>query len=359
MVRFIKIMTIMLGMVISTKAQNKQSFVLNAKIQDLNDATLYLINSEKDTVEVIKAVEGKFSIRGSVEGGTNFYFLRYGRKVSNGLWFANSEMFLSGNIYQLDSLTLSGSIPHMEYIEANKILKNQDKEQRSLAIKKYLAEHTNSLYVPRFIIRIKDRLQYTGMKTAYNNLSNEAKFSYWGRELAKEIETLKKLEIANQGTKKREGYVQNFEVTDSLGKTLSILELAAKAKYTLLDFWASWCSPCRAAIPKLSKVYEAFHAKGFNIVGISRDKSEVSWKKAMIQDNAPWTNGLDNVDDAGSNLFGLKGIPAYLLIDKEGKIIQSDLTSGSFKPIKQFPDKDLLVDLYQIIEQLLKDEKSK
>jgi len=95
-----------------------------------------------------------------------------------------------------------------------------------------------------------------------------------------------------------------------------------KGKYLLIDFWASWCGPCRAAIPKVKELYNQYHDKGFDVVSISIDTDKGAWKKAMQQENMPWQQLLSSDKDKTMKEFQFSGIPTLYLIDPAGNIMQ-------------------------------------
>ncbi|MDB5229776.1 MAG: AhpC/TSA family protein [Chitinophagaceae bacterium] len=104
--------------------------------------------------------------------------------------------------------------------------------------------------------------------------------------------------------------------------------LSENKGYTLIDFWASWCAPCRSAIPELKKIYTKFHSKGLNIVGVSNDRSWNDWNEALDKEQMPWPQAIDefpnkNEPSRVSVLYGFKSLPFYVLIDKDGKVILS------------------------------------
>lgn len=141
---------------------------------------------------------------------------------------------------------------------------------------------------------------------------------------------------AQQAILIKEGDVMpDFAVTDTNGIKTSMLKLAAGAKYTLVDFWASSCGPCRAAFPELKKVYDAFENKGFNVVGLDsqKDKPE-NWKAAIVHDNVNWTQVKD-VEGQGFGLFDIAGIPSCILIDDKGKVLAASLFTKT-KFVRQF-----------------------
>jgi peroxiredoxin len=150
-------------------------------------------------------------------------------------------------------------------------------------------------------------------KTIFDKLSPIAKKSYYGQLVDKEVNP--KILVGTN--------VAAFNLKDKDGKSLSLKEIAAGKDYILIDFWASWCGPCRKEIPNLKTAYAAYSEKGFQILSISIDKEDKLWQKALAQENMPWPNLFD--DDKVSNVFNVKAIPATFLVDKSGKIISDNL----------------------------------
>jgi len=112
---------------------------------------------------------------------------------------------------------------------------------------------------------------------------------------------------------------------DLNGKDLSLSSL--KGKVVLIDFWASWCGPCRKSMKHLSAIYPALKTKGFEIYGISIDENKDDWKKAVAADRISW---LQVNEDGGwnapvANLWKIDQIPTSYLLDKQGKIVARDL----------------------------------
>ncbi|WP_316750097.1 TlpA disulfide reductase family protein [Pedobacter gandavensis] len=118
----------------------------------------------------------------------------------------------------------------------------------------------------------------------------------------------------------------DFEGNTPEGKTIKLSDHFGK--YLLLDFWASWCGPCRRENPNLVKVYQKYHDKGFDIFAVSLDKSKEAWLKGIKDDNLSWTHVSDLTfwNSAGAKLYGVRAIPANVLIDPNGVIIARNLS---------------------------------
>lgn len=125
----------------------------------------------------------------------------------------------------------------------------------------------------------------------------------------------------------------NFTQNDVNDKPVKLSDEYNKGKYLLIDFWASWCGPCREENPNVVEAFEKFNKKGFNILGVSLDTKSKSWKKAIENDNLNWTqvSDLNGYDNVVAELYAVTSIPSNYLLDNDGKIIAKDLYGDALK----------------------------
>ena len=151
-------------------------------------------------------------------------------------------------------------------------------------------------------------------KADWAMFSDAAKNSYYGKLLNEQI---------NPKGFKGEA-LPEFDLLQVDGSKVSMASAVKGKKYYLVDFWASWCGPCRKEIPNLKKLHEIYKNKGLQIVSVSIDKNEAAWKKALNEEKLPWPNGLDRAGIA--NAYKVRFIPAIFLVDgATGKCIAENI----------------------------------
>jgi thiol-disulfide isomerase/thioredoxin len=119
---------------------------------------------------------------------------------------------------------------------------------------------------------------------------------------------------------KKGSLIPDLAYANAEGKIIDIKDY--RGKYVLIDFWASWCGPCRKSIPAIKELYETHKEKGFDVLSVSIDTNREAWLKAVHEENMPWTQVLSPDKDKTLKEFMIIGVPTLFLVDKEGKIVE-------------------------------------
>ena len=160
----------------------------------------------------------------------------------------------------------------------------------------------------------------TEAKELFNGFSEEAKNSFYGQALKKQIfpKTLKGKSVPE------------FSLPDRNEKVYSMKELSKGKKCVLIDFWASWCGPCRKSIPFLKKMYQDLVDQGLEIISISIDKSNADWLKALDEEQLPWPCLIDT-ENVFAEKFDGRAIPMFILVDENGIVVEDNLRDQALK----------------------------
>jgi thiol-disulfide isomerase/thioredoxin len=263
---------------------------------------------------------------------------------SKEIYIEPGRLYLTGDATKLDSLKLTGSQTEIEWVQllsltarvraemqplTDKYNKEKDPEKAAILstqfepyenrIKsityKFFLEHPNSYVTAHLLVSYAAQEGLDSTKQIFNNFNAELKQSDDGEKVAEQV---KKMEAALPGN-----MAPDFAAADTAGKQVSLA--GYKDKYVLLDFWASWCPPCRESDPQLVELYNKYKGKGLSIIGIAwNDDTKDAWMKAIKKDGLNlWPNvlcgaGTDN--DIGDK-YAIHFVPTRILIDPSGKII--------------------------------------
>ncbi len=226
--------------------------------------------------------------------------------------FSLRDSLQTGNNDQQESITkqIDSIINLAAYNQNIWIGKYVNGHPSSVASAFLLNEHCQDLHQ-------LNRLQLSYLQPMLDKFTGQAKHSIYYRQLEEVAINLEKMEINAQAP--------DFILLQRDKTKFKLSSL--RGNYVLLDFWASWCGPCRKAIPHWKEVYKTYHSKGLQIVSIAHDRDRKDWLQALDKEQMPWIQVVDEFSSDISKggqvnaLYETPFLPYYVLIDKEGKVI--------------------------------------
>jgi len=230
----------------------------------------------------------------------------------------NNEIQTAFN--QLDSLKKINA-PDSVLVAAN-IIKNTAIDQLNTYLKQFIQTTPNATLGVLALGWASRSLPPSEMDSSLKNLKSRFPGNAFIAEMEKGSQQQPEQPTGNSWIGKT---VPELVMPDVNGKDVSISSF--RGKFVLIDFWASWCGPCRMENPNVVKVFNEFKGKNFTILGVSLDKDKDSWKKAIAQDHLAWTqmSDLKYWNSQAVETFGFQGIPFNVLVDPSGKVIAQEL----------------------------------
>lgn len=198
--------------------------------------------------------------------------------------------------------------------------KFEEMEQQANALRKqYMTNHLNHLSGALLLAESYYFLDDATLFSITDNAGEVFKKFPGMDRIMKTAEIKKKVAVGQKFT--------DFEMADLKGKMHKLSEYVGNGKVVLVDFWASWCGPCRRSMPELIEIYNRNKAAGFDVIGISLDNKKDAWEKGIKDLNLPWPqlSDLQGWKCAGAALYGINSIPHTVLVGKDGTIIAKNL----------------------------------
>ncbi|MCO5248193.1 MAG: AhpC/TSA family protein [Chitinophagales bacterium] len=331
---------------------NKDAFVIQGELADGGTQAIYLIHPEETggKVDTISMKNGKFRIKGTTTLA-NVYELAFGEqyppleiilepgkfdvkgslsdfyniKVTGGTLQTEYNEFIDKMIPFNDAYT----VLYKEFLNAKSDTSGlaQEKQERlydemdSIKSVYYEAAYQFVESKPVNIVSAKiidevlmskpdlDRLQ-----PIVNKFDDPIIKSSFGQRIGNTLSVMLKTPIGKEAPL--------FTMNDVNGNEVSLESM--RGKYVLIDFWASWCRPCRDENPRMVSLYNKFKSKKFDMLGVSIDQNQIKWKQAIIDDHLAWTQVIDE-KSVSSTEYGVLAIPSNILLDPKGNIVGKNL----------------------------------
>jgi peroxiredoxin len=358
-----RIIFLLLLLPLASGAQDAKNFTLKGSVPAAKAVDwVYLTyrNGEDVVRDSVQAVKGQFAFKGALAEPTAASLrLAYAKGSDGRAKMDGTQLYLDGgNITvsipdTITNMVVKGSAAHTDfealtaaqkpfrnaindlYAEWVQLGKENNKEgqekiiQKREALNAEMLEKANKAFIdknPASPVALYALTQYVGYdidadkaEPIFNSLAAHVRAMPSAVAFAEQLEIAKKTSIGKMA--------MDFTQTDTSGVPVSLSSL--RGKYVLIDFWASWCGPCRVENPNVVKVFNQYKDKGFTVLGVSLDREgdKDKWMKAIHNDKLTWTHVSDLKfwNNAVAQQYGIKAIPMNLLIDPQGKIIAKNV----------------------------------
>jgi len=329
----------------------QEDFTVRVKMENFKEGTPFLayMNNTGYVIETKYKPEGGYMVfKGTVEGpivasfgvrnanpnvtvtSTNQAVPRFPRDFV----LTNEVITIKGDAGKLNQATVTGGKFNKQYtidkanlarlaksrstaaVETSNAAMVQDQELRVA----FIHAHPESIISVYYLYTLSNSISFEELKAAYTALGPIHKDGVYGKMLGEKVRAMEATSTGKQAIA--------IDKTDLAGNPVNLASL--KGKYVLLDFWGSWCGPCRASHPHLKSLYSKYKASGFEIVGIAQEQKpsleecRIAWKKAIKEDDINWVQVLNNDGIEKSDAvkaYGVGAFPTKLLLDKEGKVV--------------------------------------
>jgi peroxiredoxin len=355
MTKFLQIALV--GLSFSGFAQKAVNFTVSGTLKKVTGSYAYIHHKwdNKDITDSVKVKNGAFTFAGKTSE-PNMYWITKGRNINeqpNLIFFVDGgKTTINASVDSLPYGKIQGGSTQKDYQDYNAMMLGFGMKQQDM-VNRYNEARNKG-----------DATTMNAVQMEYQNMEKEVKSSldnfikahpksavsgyaiYYNYQnapnvqpeelervvalLDKSILNTKYGKLAQEKLKQLRGTMigyeaMNFAQADPDGKMVSLTDL--KGKYVLVDFWASWCGPCRAENPNVVSAFNKYKDKGFTVLGVSFDQNREKWLQAIQADKLTWTqvSDLKGWGNEAGKLYGISSIPQNLLLDKEGKIIAKNL----------------------------------
>lgn len=359
-----RLFALFIATILISCSQNENSYKISGVAKGFDDNTILLVyaleNNAAKIVDTLLVSNGRFSGEFLKTEASNLHYFNLPQYKANILFFPEKED-LNVTLYKdsIQSSFVSGSPQNEAYTNYSQQLKSfnvkkKDQSERFQVARSqndrasiteiqnearvmasevtalkiaFIRDNANSSFSVMLLSELVSKKGITASEAneLIGNLSPKVAALGITEDLKKSLAEIKKSDVG--------GIAPDFSAPSPTGQVVSLQD--ALGKYTIIDFWASWCRPCRAENPNVVRVYNKYHDKGLNIISVSLDKAgqKSRWIKAIADDKMDWhhVSNLKSWQEPIAKMYGVRSIPATFLLDEDGKIIGKNLRGAALE----------------------------
>jgi peroxiredoxin len=338
--------------VVSCSEKKTDGYSIDGTITGMDTGWVFLKKREEGktiTADSTQIKDGKFAFTGKIDLPTLYYLKLQNVEGAYPFFIENAAITMKVAADSIDKSVVSGSVAQDTYAAFQKEENVYSAKMEELYGQYMDAKQANDTVAVKNIETIYDSVQkaqsdFTKDYILKNGKSVVSAYLAISNAYAYTLDDLKAINKAMDPSIANSDYVKklaeretilasvqvgqpapDFTMNDTLGNPVSLSSF--KGQVVLVDFWASWCGPCRAENPNVVAAYKKFNSKGFTVFGVSLDDNKEKWMEAIAKDGLTWKHVSDLVgwSNAAAKQYGVMSIPASFLLDKEGKIVASNL----------------------------------
>jgi peroxiredoxin len=337
-------------------ASKAGDFLISGNIKGLPDSTMVYLSKPGQGADILAtdyAKKGKFDLFGKINEGDVYLLSFIGYPANTEIFLTPNKITVTGDVKTINKLAVAGSAAQQDYqlynsqfdalkqklaqlvgvinqspagLKRDSLIGAFEKTKQKVMdqVDAFIKNKPGSLVTP-FIVYVTSPVSndIDALEARYNALSPEVRNTFYANEIAKALAGSK---VGAEGTQ-----APDFTQNDTANNPVALSSF--KGKYVLVDFWASWCGPCRLENPAVVAAYNSFKDKNFTVLGVSLDQNRDKWINAIHADNLAWTHvsDLKYWQNEAAQLYRINSIPANMLIDPTGKIVARNLRGEALR----------------------------
>jgi peroxiredoxin len=329
-------------------------YVVTGSITDGDSVMVVLqkrVGTETVVLDSAMVLKGKFVIKGgAVDYPEQVQLIARGKRAAKTFYLENAKIFITAHIDSLNKAVVTGSVTEEEVKALAEQMKPINESNQTMNIEyrsaseagdtakmnslrpqliansdkigeinlEFVKANTASFHAPMLLRSMSYSMDAEEIEGYLNSFTPEVAASKVATDLADRVAIMKTVAVGQKAP--------DFTLNDPDGNPVSLYSKLGP-KLLLVDFWAAWCGPCRAENPHVVAVYQEFNKKGFDVFGVSLDRTKEDWVKAIADDKLTWSHvsDLQYWNSAAAKLYAVNSIPASFLLDENGIIIAKNL----------------------------------